>query len=150
MSVHFKICVDCADPHLLADFWAEALGYVVRDDSSLIERLLAQGHIGEELLVEIDGRKAWKTAAAISAPADPAAPQDDIGQGRLMLFQSVPESKLVKNRMHLDLHFGLDRIEAEADRLERLGAKRLGTGEEGPSRWIVMADPEGNEFCVHS
>ncbi|MGH3466128.1 MAG: VOC family protein, partial [Thermocrispum sp.] len=62
----------------------------------------------------------------------------------------VPEKKTVKNRVHLDLHFGADHIEEEAGRLEGLGASRIGRGEEGPSRWIVMADPEGNEFCVHS
>ncbi|HEU5130371.1 MAG TPA: VOC family protein [Glycomyces sp.] len=150
MTVHCKLCVDCADPHLLADFWAEATGYVVEDNSALIERLLAEGHIGEDLLVEVGGRKAWKTAAAIRDPAAPVDPHSGVGEGVRMLFQQVPEPKTVKNRMHLDLHYGADRIDAEAARLEGLGATRLAEHREGPSRWIVMGDPEGNEFCVHS
>jgi hypothetical protein len=69
-----------------------------------------------------------------------------------LALQRVPESKAAKNRMHLDI-VEVD-IEAEAGRLEKLGAHRL---EDGPRReqlhdavvsWIVMADPEGNEFCV--
>lgn len=148
MTVPFKICVDCADPHMLAKFWAEAMGYVVEDDSALIEQLLEQGHIGEDLLVEIGGRKAWKAAARIRDPA--GQPQDGVGKGAVVLFQTVPEAKTAKNRVHLDLHYGADRIEAEAKRLEGLGAKRLSTHEGGRSQWIVMADPEGNEFCVHS
>jgi predicted enzyme related to lactoylglutathione lyase len=65
-----------------------------------------------------------------------------------LLLQGVAEPKAGKNRMHLDLH--TPDIETEANRLEGLGARRL---EDGPrsefgERWIVMADPEGNEFCV--
>ena len=66
-----------------------------------------------------------------------------------LVLQKVPEPKRGKNRMHLDL-FGTD-IEAEARRMESLGARRLSkepvSGPSGNS-WIVMADPEGNEFCV--
>lgn len=66
-----------------------------------------------------------------------------------LVLQKVPEPKHGKNRMHLDL-FGPD-IEAEAHRMEGLGARRLSREPmNGPTgdRWIVMADPEGNEFCV--
>ena len=66
-----------------------------------------------------------------------------------LVLQKVPERKQGKNRMHLDL-FGSD-IELEARRVESLGARRLSTQPvTGPTgdRWIVMADPEGNEFCV--
>ncbi|MCC3765397.1 VOC family protein [Glycomyces sp. TRM65418] len=153
MPVHFKICVDCADPHRLAAFWAEAMGYEVEDHSQLIENLLAQGVITEDqgLLVEVDGRKAWKTAAAVRSPDDPANPETGMGKGMRILFQTVPEPKTVKNRIHLDLHVGLDRIESEAARLEALGGKRLtDVISEGGATWIVMGDPEGNEFCVHS
>ncbi|MGH3431393.1 MAG: VOC family protein, partial [Thermocrispum sp.] len=59
MAVPFKICVDCTDPHLLADFWAAAMGYLVEDHSRFIEQLLEQGLIGKELVVEVDGRAAW-------------------------------------------------------------------------------------------
>jgi predicted enzyme related to lactoylglutathione lyase len=68
--------------------------------------------------------------------------------GPKLLLQRVPEPKTVKNRMHLDID--ASDIEAEAARLEALGARRL-AGEqkhEHGSRWILMADPEGNEFCV--
>lgn len=150
MAVKFKICVDSADPHRLASFWAAAMGYVVEDNSRIIEQLLEQGHIGEDLVTEIDGRKAWRTGAAIRDPAEPVNPENGIGGGLRVLFQTVPEPKTAKNRVHLDLHYGADRIDTEAERLEGLGATRLYVGEEGPSRWIVMADPEGNEFCVHS
>lgn len=67
--------------------------------------------------------------------------------GPNVLIQRVPEPKTVKNRTHLDLKVA--DIEAEADRLEALGARRTaGPIAELGSRWIVMADPEGNEFCV--
>lgn len=63
-----------------------------------------------------------------------------------LLFQQVPEAKVGKNRTHVDLH-GDDR-EAEVNRLVRLGATRLTDKDEWGTRWTVMQDPEGNEFCV--
>jgi predicted enzyme related to lactoylglutathione lyase len=69
------------------------------------------------------------------------------GGGPNVLLQQVPEPKSGKNRVHLDLK--VPDIEAEAARLESLGARRTaGPVSELGSRWIVMADPEGNEFCV--
>jgi predicted enzyme related to lactoylglutathione lyase len=68
--------------------------------------------------------------------------------GPKLLLQRVPETKTVKNRMHLDID--ATDIEAEATRLEALGARRV-VGEqihEHGTNWILMADPEGNEFCV--
>jgi predicted enzyme related to lactoylglutathione lyase len=68
--------------------------------------------------------------------------------GPKLLLQRVPERKAGKNRMHVDIEV-LD-IEAVADRLEQQGARRISAhaqAEHG-SRWILMADPEGNEFCV--
>jgi predicted enzyme related to lactoylglutathione lyase len=66
----------------------------------------------------------------------------------VFLLQQVPEPKAGKNRMHLDLH--PDDLDAEIERLSELGATRLaGEPIEGfDHRWVVMADPEGNEFCV--
>jgi hypothetical protein len=151
MPVHFKIVIDCADPHRLAAFWAEAMGYKLEDHSPFIAGLLSQGIITEDLLTEVDGHRAWKTLAAIRNPEDPFDPASDAGQGMRILFQQVPEPKTVKNRMHLDLHVGPDNIESETQRLETLGAKRTSDLlREGPAQWIVMQDPEGNEFCVHS
>jgi predicted enzyme related to lactoylglutathione lyase len=68
--------------------------------------------------------------------------------GPKLLLQQVPEPKTVKNRMHLDID-AVD-IEAEAARLEALGARRVTDDQfhEHGSHWILMADPEGNEFCV--
>ena len=73
------------------------------------------------------------------------APDD--GSGPQLLLQKVPEEKVGKNRMHLDITCA--DIDGEASRLERLGARAM-TGDVGEHgmRWIVMADPEGNEFCV--
>ncbi len=151
MPVHFKIVIDCADPHRLAAFWAEAMDYRVEDHSRFIAGLLAQGIITEDHLTEVDGHHAWKTLAAIRNPEDPFDPASDAGQGMRILFQLVPEQKTVKNRVHLDLHVGLDKIESEVERLEALGATRFSDRfEEKAPPWIVMGDPEGNEFCVHS
>jgi predicted enzyme related to lactoylglutathione lyase len=79
-------------------------------------------------------------AYVLLAPGEPGPPN--------LLLQRVPETKSVKNRMHLDIHTA--DIETEAARLEALGAARLDANvvsEHGTS-WILMADPEGNEFCV--
>jgi predicted enzyme related to lactoylglutathione lyase len=74
---------------------------------------------------------------------------DPRGKSPELVLQQVPEPKRVKNRMHLDLF--VDDMEREAERLQKLGARRLSsepfTGSTG-DRWIVMADPAGNEFCV--
>jgi predicted enzyme related to lactoylglutathione lyase len=68
--------------------------------------------------------------------------------GPKLLLQQVPEPKQVKNRMHLDIE--TPDIEAEAARLEALGATRVQADQiaEHGTNWILMADPEGNEFCV--
>jgi len=64
-----------------------------------------------------------------------------------LLFGSVPEAKTVKNRLHLD--FRPDDRDAEVARLLALGATRADVGQ-GDESWVVLADPEGNEFCVLS
>jgi hypothetical protein len=71
------------------------------------------------------------------------------GDGPKLVFQKVPEDKVVKNRVHLDLIVG-DDIEGEARRYLALGARRLSDAPIGDDdcRWIVMADPEGNELCL--
>jgi hypothetical protein len=60
----------------------------------------------------------------------------------------VPEPKTVKNRLHFDVRVGADGHEAEVARLTAMGATELWRGAQGPSTWVTMADPEGNEFCV--
>jgi predicted enzyme related to lactoylglutathione lyase len=73
-------------------------------------------------------------------------PED--GVGPQLLLQRVPETKATKNRMHFDVH--VPDIEAEATRLIELGAARLEERprEEHGSHWILMRDPDGNEFCI--
>ena len=77
-------------------------------------------------------------------------PLDEQGPG--LVFVSVPEGKTVKNRLHLDLAPGPDDDQAaEVQRLIDLGARRVNVGQdESAVSWVVMADPEGNEFCVLS
>jgi catechol 2,3-dioxygenase-like lactoylglutathione lyase family enzyme len=65
-----------------------------------------------------------------------------------LLFLRVPEDKTVKNRLHLDLR--PDDQAAEVARLERLGARRISVGQGPDASWVVMADPDGNEFCVRA
>jgi predicted enzyme related to lactoylglutathione lyase len=63
-----------------------------------------------------------------------------------VILQRVPEAKTTKARIHFDLR--VSNIEAEATRLEALGARRIDIGQGENPGWIAMADPEGNEFCV--
>ena len=72
------------------------------------------------------------------SPADGVSPD--------LLFLRVPDDKTVKNRLHLDLR--PDDQAAEVARLERLGARRVSVGQGDDVTWVVLADPEGNEFCV--
>jgi predicted enzyme related to lactoylglutathione lyase len=66
--------------------------------------------------------------------------------GPCLLFLKVPETKERKNRLHIDLR--PDDQAAEVSRVEALGATRADVGQEGTESWVVLADPEGNEFCV--
>jgi len=138
MSRAFQVCIDCHDPHLLNRFWAELMDYDPEDHHDQIEGLTAAGHLDEAETIVLDGRRAFAAAAACH--------QRDGGGGRL-LFQQVPESKLTKNRVHLDVRAGDDRDAVIARCLE-LGATRLWDGQQGPHTWVTLADPEGNEFCV--
>ena len=134
----FQICVDCDDPHAQVRFWAEAMGLQVELHDDLIRGVLDAGGASADEVVEIDGHLQWRTAAACSDP----------DSGTRLLFQQVPEPKQGKNRVHLDLRVGDERRDAEVERLVGLGATRLWDGQQGPSTWVTMADPEGNEFCV--
>ncbi|KUN76187.1 VOC family protein [Streptomyces griseoruber] len=147
--VHWKLVVDAADPHTQADFWAGALHYAVEDNSALIERLLAAGALPGAAAVEFHGRPAFRDLIAVRHPEDPFDADSGTGLGRRLLFQRVPEAKTVKNRLHLDLHPGAGRRADEVERLRALGASVLREVREPSGEWVVMADPEGNEFCVH-
>ena len=65
-----------------------------------------------------------------------------------MCFMPVTDPKTVKNRVHLDLTSSVADRDQEIDRLLALGARRVGIGHTGAGSWTVLADPEGNEFCV--
>lgn len=125
------IVIDCMDAAPLARFWAEALGWaVVPYDDAELARLRSKG---------IDDPEDDPTVM-VEAP-------DDADGLPVMFLVEVSESKVVKNRLHLDLR-AEDDLEAEVRRLEDLGA-RIRNWEEGDGgMWCVMLDPEGNEFCV--
>ncbi|TNC22709.1 VOC family protein [Amycolatopsis alkalitolerans] len=138
MAYDFQVTVDSAEPHTLADWWAEALGWAVEpSDEAFIRRMVAEGHATEEDTKTHRGVLVWRVGAAIRHP----------DSGRRVLFQGVPEPKTVKNRMHLDVAVG-ERRETEVERLTGMGAKVLFRGQQGPYTWVTMADPEGNEFCL--
>jgi hypothetical protein len=140
MATDFQVTIDCSAPHELADWWAETLGWQVEpQDEAFIRRMIDAGHASEADTTTHRGALVWKEGAAITSP-DPGRPR--------VLFQLVPEAKTVKNRVHLDLRVGEGRQEAEAARLVGRGATELSRGSQGPHRWVVLADPEGNEFCV--
>jgi hypothetical protein len=73
---------------------------------------------------------------------------DPAGAGPRLFFQRVPEQKTAKNRVHLDVNVGKDRLDAKVAELVALGATEHGRREELGSSWVVMRDPEGNEFCL--
>jgi hypothetical protein len=140
MAFEFQVTVDCTRPHELADWWAEVLGWRVEpQDEAFIQRMIEVGAASEADTARHRGALVWRVGAAITSP-DPGRPR--------VLFQSVPEAKTVKNRVHLDVRVGAEQQEAEVARLLGLGATELWRGAQGPSSWVTMADPEGNEFCV--
>jgi hypothetical protein len=140
MAFDFQVTIDSSAPHELADWWAEALGWQVEaQDEAFIRRMVESGAASEADTIEHRGALVWKVGAALTSP-DPGRPR--------VLFQSVPEAKTVKNRVHLDVRVGTDRREAEVARLIGLGATELWRAAQGPYEWVTLADPEGNEFCV--
>jgi len=147
MALHWKLVIDAKDAPALADFWAAALEYQVEDQSTLIGNLLAAGQLSEDAVAEHRGRRIFRGHAAIRHPDDPYDEASDVGQGRRLLFQEVPEDKTVKNRLHIDIHSEPGGLDALVDRLESLGATRVHEVDLGPAgRWWTMRDPEGNEF----
>jgi hypothetical protein len=147
--VALQIAIDCTDPAPLVQFWAAALGYVVEPPP--------EGHA--------TWNDYWRTIGVPESelPTDGDAADsivDPRGVGPRVFFQIVPERKSVKNRVHLDLKISggrpvpmperRARVDAEAARLEALGATRLRVlSTDGLDHYgVVMQDPEGNEFCV--
>ena len=144
MAYTFQVAVDASQPHVLADWWADVLGWDVEvPDEAFIRKMIAEGYAVEDDTMTHDGKLVWKEGAAILHPGGAAG-----GGRQRILFQLVPESKSVKNRMHLDVRVGEDNVEAEVTRLTASGGRFLHRGTQGPHGWVTMADPEGNEFCV--
>ncbi len=139
MSTPIQVVFDATGPHALARFWAAALGYQQEDHSGIVGELLESGQLTEAEAVEVDGRRAFRDAAACT---DPHA-----GRPRLF-FQRVPEPKTVKNRVHLDLHVGPQDVPTEVERLVALGASIAWTTSDRGPLTTTLYDPEGNELCV--
>ena len=137
MSRSIQITFDAADPHALAAWWAELLGYEVESNHEMIAGLLEQGIVSEDDVVRVDGTLFFADAVAID------------GDGPRMLFQRVPEPKMAKNRVHLDLPVDPDELESEVDRVVATGGTFVDYRSHPGHRWAVMQDPEGNEFCLH-
>jgi hypothetical protein len=123
MSSKFtELAIDCADPSVLARFWCSVLDYQVQDE--------------DDGLVTI---------------GSPVAPEGDIHLGPVaptLTFARVPEEKIVKNRIHLDVNPTDRDQDEEVRRLLDLGARHADVGQTGEESWVCLADPEGNEFCV--
>jgi catechol 2,3-dioxygenase-like lactoylglutathione lyase family enzyme len=144
MSREVQVTFDCADPASLAAFWAEVLGYQVQAPP--------------------EGFESWDAALeSFGVPPDrrndASAVVDPDGAGPRVFFQRVPEGKQVKNRVHLDVRAApglagearMAALEAEGQRLVAHGATRLERYEPAPplnNGHLVIADPEGDEFCL--
>ena len=117
-----ELAIDCADPDGLARFWCSVLDYEVKDEGDGIVT------IGSPVVP--DGRKRI-------GPVPPT-----------LTFALVPEAKTIKNRLHLDVNPTDREQDEEVRRLLELGARHADVGQTGDEGWVVLADPEGNEFCV--
>jgi hypothetical protein len=136
-----QVTFDCASPRAVAEFWKAVLGYV--------DPPAPPG---------FDSWDAYDASLPVESRDSAWACQDPDGVGPRLFFQRVPETKTVKNRVHLDVRVGLGltgdqrlaALEAEAARLEPLGAQRLYlmTADEENESCLVMQDVEDNEFCL--
>jgi hypothetical protein len=118
-----EVIFDCHNLEVMSDFWCRALNYErVHSGDGWIAIRAAEPELTEAMLME-----------SAQSPA--------------LAFVLVNDEKIVKNRVHIDVT-PIDRSQDdEVGRLVALGAKRINIGQSGTS-WVVMADPEGNEFCV--
>lgn len=124
-----SVVVDCHDPRALGRWWAEVLGWRVVQETD------------DEVLI----------APAHAIGSGPLSETEWVQLGPAMVFGTAPEGKQVKNRLHIDLapHLTDDR-DAEIARLLASGATHANIGQGDDLPWTVLADPEGNEFCVLS
>ena len=152
MTRHIQITFDAHDPRALSTFWRGVLGYV------------HPGPPGVDVPEGADPLAAWDDfLASLGVPEGHrntrSAIEDPDGHGPRLFFQQVPEDKVGKNRVHLDVRAApglsgderMAALEVEGERLVALGASRLRRDEPAPpmsAGFIVMSDPEGNEFCL--
>lgn len=124
----YSLVVACRDTAAQSRWWAEALGWVVEDQNEN-EAAIVPPHV---------------PANAERVPVEERGPEG-------LVFLKVPEGKAAKNRLHMDLapRAGDDQA-AEVQRLVDLGATHVEIGQSSDATWVVLADPEGNEFCVLS
>ncbi|MFD8424390.1 VOC family protein [Streptomyces sp. NPDC059466] len=137
----FQVTFDCAEPERVARFWCEVLGYVVPPPPA-----------GFATWDDYNRSRAPEDQGAWFACADPS------GVGPRLYFQRVPEGKVVKNRVHLDIRVGtglvgeerLATLKAECARLVELGAVVVHVllADDDNESCITMQDVEGNEFCL--
>lgn len=146
-AIRTQVVFDAADPHALAAFWARALHYEHEEIDAFVSGLVEGGYVPAEYTIQIGGRRRWRSVASLRHPDDPVD-EHGSGAGRRILFQAVPETKTVKNRLHLDLLVGPDAHDAEVERLVGLGATVVSVHEGDEGRWTLLLDPEGNEFDV--
>jgi len=123
----YTVVVDSVDVAAQARWWAEVLGWQTVYEAS-DEVVIVPPHA----LTKAD-----------------SIPVEERGQG--LVFAPVPEGKTVKNRLHMDLApRAADDQAVEVERLVSMGARRIDVGQSSDVGWVVLADPEGNEFCVLS
>lgn len=134
-----QIAFDTSNPHAQAEFWAALLGYEVEDNSAFVDQLVEAGRMPEAGRITRNGRSEF---------ADVAVAVDPAGANPRLYFQKVPEPKTAKNRVHIDVPVGPERLLDEVARAQSLGATQLWfTNDRGPDTY-TMQDPEGNEFCL--
>jgi hypothetical protein len=143
MAYSLQIVVDALNPHELADWWAETMGWQVEpSDQAFIRSMVEQGFATEDQTIVHHGILVWKDGQAITA-----GPNAGSGQPRI-LFQSGQAEKSGKNRIHWDVRLDGENKSAVRATLEARGATFLWEASQGPHAWFTMADPEGNEFCI--
>jgi hypothetical protein len=131
MPYTYQLVIDCADPHVLAEWWAETLGWMVEpQDEDFIRSMIEQGHATDAETRQYRGALVWREGAAIHPDAEPSPQRPRI------LFQQVPETKSVKNRAHIDIRVGGDDPEAVRARLVDRGATVLHSGRQGPHECV--------------
>lgn len=140
MRPEIQITIDCADPHALVTFWSAALGYDTEDHTEVVRPLLDAGRLPEAAVRRGGGGRLGF--------ADLAACRDPEGRRPRLLLQREATPKGTKNRLHLDVQVGADRVDQEVERLLQIGATRAWESADRGVRCVTLRDPEGNELCI--